>query len=79
MNTRIFELDYKIPLDMQNGNWWIGSMIVYDKAENHKVISNLDSTKYNFNVKASYKGTENKDIKKGEEFNLLKGVTFVII
>lgn len=54
-------------------------MIVYDKAENHKVISNLDSTKYNFNVKASYKGTENKDIKKGEEFNLLKGVTFVII
>ncbi|MDZ7548526.1 immunoglobulin-like domain-containing protein, partial [Clostridium perfringens] len=39
-------------------------------------FENTDSTKYNFNVEYSFIGTENKVIKKGEEFDTLKGVIF---
>ncbi len=76
VNTGKFELSYKIPTDMQSGNWWVNSLIVYDKADNYIILNNVEQSKYNFNVKSSFNGTENKVIKKGEEFNPLKGVTF---
>ncbi|GAA0753183.1 immunoglobulin-like domain-containing protein [Clostridium sartagoforme] len=75
-NTGNFELNYKIPSDMQSGNWWISNITLFDKAENYKVLNNSDKTQYNFNVKSSFNGTENKVIKKGEEFSPLKGVNF---
>lgn len=74
--TGNFELDYIIPSDMQSGNWWIHSVVLQDRAGNSKVLNNHDSTKYNFNINSSFRGTENKVIKKGEVFNPLQGVTF---
>ena len=76
INTGNFEVEYTIPSNMKSGNWWISSIILYDKAGNYTILDNLDQTKYNFNVKSSFIGTENKVIKKGEEFDPLKGVNF---
>ncbi|MDZ5000803.1 DUF5011 domain-containing protein, partial [Clostridium perfringens] len=76
INTGNFEVEYTIPSNMKSGNWWISSISLYDKAGNYKYCENTDSTKYNFNVEYSFIGTENKVIKKGEEFDTLKGVIF---
>ena len=73
-STGSFELNYQIPSDMQSGNWYVCSVDLYDKAGNYKHLNNSDSTKYNFNVKSIFQGTENISLLVGSNFNPLQGV-----